>query len=240
MLIHDLSWAGEGGFETKALRDGADVASFAGIASTSDRDRAHDIIEAGAFGTIVAKEVRMFRDHNREHLIGGWQKFEQQGKQLTVEGVITLLTEKGRETYSLMKQGFLNGLSVGFMIEPGGVVWDEAKQLRIIKKASLLECSVVSLPANRGAKISSVKSLSRDDTWQWLRDNGMPDADIEIVMRKGFDALLERRSRRVEITEIDGFHASKGDDDAPDDAKLTALADQLRHFLDDVRERRAP
>lgn len=237
MFFHDLAWT-DTGLETKAVKDRDDVALFTGIATTADRDLTDDVIEPGAFGNIVPKNVRMFRDHMREHLIGGWKKFEQQGKELHVEGEICLSPDvpKGRETYALMKQGFLNGLSVGFRLGPGGAVWDEKKQIRIIKKALLLECSIVALPANRGAKVVSVKGLSSDDTRQWLRDNGMADDEIEVVMRKGFDAL--RQSRRLDISEIDGFKASNGGDSG--DERLTALASQLKALLHDVRERRSP
>jgi len=234
MFFHDLALATDAGFETKALADGADVATFSGVASTAKSDRAGDVIEAGAFGNIVPKQIKMFRDHMREHLIGGWKKFTQEGDKLHVEGAITLLTEKGKETYTLMKQGFLDGLSVGFIPDPGGVVFKD--QRRIIKKASLLECSVCALPCNTGARVTTVKGLSQDGTRQWLRDNGLTDDDIDIVMRKGFDALLAKPG--ITIHEIDGFSAKGGD--PLDDENLTALAGQLGHLLDVVKERRTP
>jgi HK97 family phage prohead protease len=238
MFFHDLALAGDAGFETKSLAEGADVASFTGVASTAKSDRVGDVIEAGAFGSIVPKTVKMFRDHMREHLIGGWKKFSQEGDKLMVEGVISLLTEKGRETYTLMKQGFLDGLSVGFIPEPGGVVWN--KDRRIIKKAALVECSVCALPCNSGARVSSVKSLSADDTKQWLRENGFPDNEIELLMTKGFDALRESRPPgRLNITEIDEFTASGGRD-SDDEKRLAALASGLKAILHDVRERRLP
>jgi uncharacterized protein len=233
MLVHDLSWS-EAGFETKAMADGSDRASFTGIASTADRDRARDIIEAGAFGSINPKKVRMFRDHMKEHLIGGWQKFEQDGRHLKVEGEISLLTDKGRETYALMKQGFLDGLSVGFQIQPGGAVWDNTKQVRTIKRASLIECSIVALPANEGATVSTVKSLSREQTRDWLHDNGWTDRDVEAVLIKGFG-----EHRRIDITEIDGYKASDGRD-SDDDKSLTALAAELKALLHVVKERHLP
>jgi len=235
MFFHDLAFAGDAGFETKSLAEGADVASFTGVASTAKTDRAGDIIEAGAFGNVVPKQIKMFRDHMREHLIGGWKKFTQVGDKLEVEGVITLLTEKGRETYTLMKQNFLDGLSVGFLPEPGGVVWKGSH--RIIKRANLVECSICALPCNTGARVSSVKSLSGDDTRQWLRDNGFPDEEIDIVMRKGFDALRDSRpGGRLNITGIDDFTASGGGD-TDDEKRLAALASGLKALLHDVRER---
>jgi len=230
MLYQDLAWTGEGGLETKALNEGADIATFTGIASTATPDRVRDIIVPGAFGTINAAEIKMYRDHNHDYLIGGYTKFEQKGDRLEVEGQISLLTEKGRETHALMKQRFLTGLSVGYLIEPGGASWDHEKRIRHIKKAELMECSVCSMPCNKGARISAVKSLSRDDTWQWLRDNGLTDDDIDVVMKKGFDALLAT-SGRTNITEIDGFSA---------DDKFTALAAEVQALFDTVKERRLP
>jgi uncharacterized protein len=242
MLYQDLVFNGGegGGLETKALADGANYAIFTGVASTAQRDRARDIIAPGAFGKVNAKQIKMYRDHNRDNVIGRWQRFEQQDKELHVEGGILLDPDvpKGRETYALMKAGILDGLSVGFLIEPGGATWDEAKQVRTIKKAELLECSVCSMPANRGARISTVKSLSRDDTWQWLRDNGLTDDDIDVVMKKGFDALLAQPTKRIDISEIDGYRAKGGD--TLDDDRFTALAAEVQALLNDVKERRLP
>jgi len=238
MFFHDLALAGDAGFETKTLAEGADVATFTGVASTAKTDRAGDIIEAGAFGNVVPKAIKMFRDHMREHLIGGWKKFSQEGSELHVEGVITLLTDKGRETYTLMKQGFLDGLSVGFIPDPAGVVWKGSH--RIIKRANLVECSVCALPCNTGARVSSVKSMDADTTKEWLRENGFPDEEIEIVMRKGFDALRDARpGGRLNISAIDEFTASGGRD-SDDEKRLAALASGLKAILHDVRERRLP
>ena len=224
MLYQDLAWIGGGGFEAKSLQQTDDIATFTGVASTADKDLTRDIIEPGAFGNVKAADVCLLRDHRPDQVIGGWRKFRQEGKHLEVEGAITLATEKGRETVALMRQGFLTGLSVGFVIEPGGASFDEDKGIRRIKSATLLECSVVSIPANRRARVRNVKSMSREDTRQWLSDNGLRDEEIEIVMAKGFDALIAEP--RLRITEIDGFCEH---DDAVW-AGLAAEAKRLREF----------
>src|SRR5215472_13808064 len=106
-------------FETKD--EGTEKATFSGIASTADADSHNDVIEAGAFDPIARKsngepDVTMLRDHDRSQVIGGWTAFRQIGRQLHVEGELCLTVEKARETYALLKRGFLSGLSVGFMI----------------------------------------------------------------------------------------------------------------------------
>jgi len=222
------------GFETKEVSD--DVATFTGIASTSDVDLADDIIEPGAFGKIDAKHVAMLRDHNPSKLIGGWNQFEQDGKNLKVEGAISLGIDIGRETYTLMKQGFLSGLSVGFRINKGGVTFDETNGIRRIKRAKLIECSVVSVPAQPKARVRSVKSLleSRDSIIEWLADNGFDDEEIAVIATKGFDALLRgEKAGGIRIFEVDGFRKSgtAGTDAAPLDAAIAAV----RGLLNDVK-----
>src|SRR5262245_21107319 len=165
MLLHqDLT-----GVETKSLReakdsDNQDIALFTGVASTADKDLTDDIIEAGAFGEIDPEEIRLFRDHDQGKVVGKWLNFEQKGKRLEVEGEIGLDLAIGLETYKLMKHGYIKGLSVGFRPNRGGVTWDEKNDIRYIKSAKLLECSIVSIPANPNARLHAVKSLSPENT----------------------------------------------------------------------------
>lgn len=231
MLYTDFAWAGGDGFETKSLREADDVLTFTGIASTTDTDLAREVIEPGAFGAIEPKHIPLLRDHHRELVIGGWRKFAQDGKNLAVEGCVSLRTEKGRETAELMKQGFLTGISVGYIVNPGGATHDTRAGVRRIKSAILVEGSIVGCPANRRTRILSVKSLltSSDDTRQWLSDNGLEEKDIDVVMKKGFDALLDERPRRPLITEIDGHHA-----DESGMALFAELAAQVKHLCRDV------
>jgi uncharacterized protein len=179
-------------FEIKSEKDS--VATFKGAASTSDVDLHNDVIEAGAFDPIATKaspdgelipDVLMLRDHDRAQIIGGWKSFEQKGARLLVEGELTLEVEKARETYALMKRGYLSGLSVGFEVkDPKGIVFDDKKNRRFIKKAQLRECSIVSFPANRQARILSVKS----DIDEWLIERGFESGDLERLLQEMKDA----------------------------------------------------
>jgi HK97 family phage prohead protease len=185
-------------FETKSAND--DTATFTGIASTSDTDSDNDVIAAGAFDPIAMKatgepDVLMLRDHDRTQVVGGWKSFTQQGSQLVVEGELCLQVAKARETYALLKRGFLSGLSVGFSIpDRGAIKLDNKSGRRTITKATLKECSIVALPANQGARVTGVKS---EDMLNWLRTCGLPSEDVELLMREGLEALIAARKEKT-------------------------------------------
>lgn len=179
--------------EIKKAPDDFDVGSFTGVASTSDLDLQGDIIEPGAFGTIT-HSIPMFRNHDPNQQIGGWTEFKQDGPRLQVAGQLDLDIANARDTYSLLKKGFLTGISVGYHPKKGGIVYDEKTGVRRITKALLVEASVVPVPANQKARIRSVKSLgvlgSIDNVKGWLRESGFDDREIEIIMTKGFADLV--------------------------------------------------
>lgn len=196
MEFTDLTCAFETANERKV--EGADTATFSGVASTSNVDLQNDIIVAGAFEPIPLKQngepdVLLLRDHDHKQLIGGWTSFIQNGGELLVEGELCLGVERARETYQLMKRGFLSGLSVGFNIadEKGAVKLDQRAHRRYIHKANLKECSIVAAPANRGARVRHVK----DELAELFRPSGMTREDFEILMNEGLEALIEARKQ---------------------------------------------
>lgn len=215
------------GFETKSSDDG--VATFTAVASHSDIDLHNDIIEPGAFGSNL-KNIPMLRDHHGDQ-IGGWSSFEQEGDKLKGEGAILLKDVNGAprplavDTYSLMKGGFLTGVSVGFKPKAGGVVWDDEKNVRRIKKAILLEVSIVTIPAQPKARVRQVKSMTSEGYREWLGDCGFDDDEIKIVMTKGLDALL---TREVEIPRFLREQRSE-------DEELSMLAIEMRGLLEAVK-----
>jgi len=180
-------------FETKSLTD--DVAMFTGIASTADADAHNDVIEPGAFDPIAKNshgdpDVLMLRDHDRSHVIGGWKSIVQQGRQVRVEGELVLQVEKARETYALLKKGYLSGLSVGFSADRDNVRFDNYTSKRFIKKATLKECSIVARPANARARVTNVKSEEFADL---LCECGLDEHDADILVHEGLDALIESK-----------------------------------------------
>lgn len=145
----------------KLATDGEPDGTFTGIASAVGvLDRHGEIIERGAFDTDLAtnggRRVLLWQ-HNPSQPIGVIDLSTDQRGDLVAKGTINLDTQLGREAYSLLKQGAINAMSIGFNIPEGGVKWDdESKVLRILS-VTCWETSLVTFPANPGALVDGVK-----------------------------------------------------------------------------------
>lgn len=112
--------------------------------------------------------------------IGVWKNLREDDRGLFGEGEINLDVQKGREAYSLMKQGALTGLSIGY----SEVKTREKDDVRLLEELDLFEISPVTFPANTEARISAVKSERFEQFAQKLRD-GEPASikEFEDVLR---------------------------------------------------------
>ena len=91
-----------------------------------------------------------------------------------------------------MKDGVLNGLSVGFNILDGGADWEErdGRYTRIISKAELWEFSIVPFGMNPEALVDNVKTI-RDFEAQ-LRGLGYSQRQAKALAAGGFKSLGHR------------------------------------------------
>lgn len=168
------------------------------------RDDYGDIIVASAFeasleahkaaGTLPA----MLWQHDATEPIGVWTEVMEDAKGLRIKGQLALETARGREAHALLKIGALNGLSIGFE----AVEWSYDGELRILAVVNLWEISLVTFPANRQARITSVKAAdvaaikTIRQAEQALRDAGV-SADTAKALIAGVKriALDERDAR---------------------------------------------
>lgn len=161
--------------------DGANFGIFSGHIAAFVKDRQDDIFLPGAFQKsidrhkAIGRPIRMLSQHNSEHLVGAFPiefvKEDENG--LFVVGHINLDVQKGRESFSLMKQGVLSDMSIGFSIN-GKEDFEFKDGIRLLKEVEIWEGSLVTEPANPAATISEIKSVvpfhdlplaSRDRTW---------------------------------------------------------------------------
>ncbi len=61
-----------------------------------------------------------------------------------------------------MKMGAISGLSIGYRVRDDS--WDRVTGIRTIKKADLIELSIVTMPMNDSARISAVKTIEELDS----------------------------------------------------------------------------
>jgi HK97 family phage prohead protease len=143
---------------------------FRGAMATEHKDRGNDIIAPDAFDNTLKrynrakKDIKLYYQHNTFALPIGIipiKSVVKDGKYWNVKGELNLETQLGREVYSLMKQGALSDLSIGFTIVDQDIKVDKKdpeKYIRIIKELELWEVSVVGEPMNPKAIINEVKN----------------------------------------------------------------------------------
>ena len=191
-------------YEFKLARIEA-AGQFGGYASTfgGPPDSYGDVIAAGAFARGLAEHQArgslpaMLWQHDSGAPIGRWLTLAEDARGLVVEGRLTLEVQKAREAYALLRDGALNGLSIGFQTrrsqagEHGG---------RLLTDIDLLEISLVTLPANSAARVAAVKSRGRIETIRQLEsalreELGFSHRAAKRLASGGWPALAERDVR---------------------------------------------
>ncbi len=136
---------------------------FEGIASTYDLpDRENDIIVKGAFENfkdVSTVTVPLLYSHNAEKVLGKIELTDD-GDKLLAKGFILKGNSLNDDIYKMIKSEALASLSIGFIVK--SFEYRDENDLFagiVIKEAEIVETSVVAIPANESAKISSVKSL---------------------------------------------------------------------------------
>lgn len=212
MLAHDTITAP---LELK-FTDSA-VGEFGGMASVFGVVDSHgDRVVPGAFAASLAQHKTlgsmpaMYAQHGPalggDPLpVGVWTEMEEDDAGLRVKGRISALdTDHGRRIRSLVVDGALRGLSIGYRVQPGGSVrGDPAKggPARTLKAVDLVEVSLVTTGSNPYARVESIKSRlaagempTEREMGRLLREAcGLTRAQAEVVVNLGYKALLARR-----------------------------------------------
>lgn len=174
--------------------DAADAATmtFSGYGAVfGNVDSYGDVIQKGAFADTLAEAKAsgvwpaMLSQHGGWGMtaedmtpVGVWSELSEDGKGLKVSGKLAA-TARGRELHTLMKMDprpAIDGLSIGYIPkewEPRSKPEDPRRRL---KRVDLVEISPVTFPANRLARVASVKSLDDMSTLaeieEYLREAG--------------------------------------------------------------------
>ena len=132
-------------------------ASLFGVA-----DLGKDVVMPGAFADSLksraASGVRMLWQHDPATPIGRWLSIEEDRRGLKVRGKLSLAVERARDIHALMREGAVDGLSIGFRVERARA--ERPTGLRRLEKLDLWEISVVTFPMLPGARVEAVKQGS--------------------------------------------------------------------------------
>jgi len=141
-----------------------------GLASTfGNKDRDGDVIKQGAFTKslnnmrAINKMIPVLLSHRFDKQIGGVPSIDvkETAAGLEVTGMmLDLNIQNGKETHSLLKNGFIDSFSIGFSVPDGG--FERTKDGLNISEIELFEISIVPVPANPLAMVTDVKAIASD------------------------------------------------------------------------------
>ncbi len=130
---------------------------FEGYASLFDlTDRSGDIVRRGAFRRTLAGRrpaaVRLLLQHKAECPIGIWDEIREDARGLYVRGRIILDVPRGVETWVLLQERAIDGLSIGYKTVRAGKPGNGKG--RILYDVDLWEISLVTFPLLSGARVT--------------------------------------------------------------------------------------
>lgn len=214
-------------FKTVDSEDGSESITITGLASTDSVDRAGDIILHsawdGGLDNYRKNSVVLF-NHNYNQPIGKVLdiKIVPEGLMVTAQ-----IFKAAGSTYDLVKQGVLKTFSVGFL--PKQMDYNKTTDGFIVKKAELLEISVVSVPCNQTALFSVAKSFANTNEYDefkkvYLTEEEVNASEPEKLTLSGAVAPMENKIMDPEeIAKIAAEAANKAI--AAERASVKAAAD---------------
>jgi HK97 family phage prohead protease len=166
---------------TEFERNGVPVGRVSGLITTFVPDRPFESrllpvrFERTAFDQSIKthrergnRPIRLKNEHMK--LIGGFpiDMVSVNSDGLFGVGEINLQTQEGAETFSLAKQGVLTDLSMGYTVTES----HDEDGSKVADSVNIFEASVVEEPANQGARITSLESLTSRDLEKILLQTG--------------------------------------------------------------------
>ncbi|MDR1907790.1 MAG: HK97 family phage prohead protease [Holosporales bacterium] len=146
--------------QIKSLDQTGALEGYASVFGTVDLQ--NEVVQPGAFEASLATWKqnscfpKMLWQHDPKSPIGVWDDMFEDQYGLYVRGRLLLDLQKGRDAYSLIKSGAVDGLSIGFMPKQSHKDGD----VRVLDEVDLFEVSLVTFMANPLAKVTSCKHWS--------------------------------------------------------------------------------
>jgi uncharacterized protein len=142
----------------RAVAAGGVIAGYASL--FGEVDLGGDVVARGAFAESLKRggpgRVRMLFQHDPTEPIGVWDEIREDGMGLRVRGRLTLGVARAREVWALIREGAIDGLSIGF--KPVTARRDTRTGVRRLERVDLWEISIVTFPMLPKARIGRTKA----------------------------------------------------------------------------------
>jgi HK97 family phage prohead protease len=135
------------------IEDDGTVEGYASL--FGELDGARDMVMPGAFTrTLKTRGVRrvpMLFQHDPSEPVGVWLELVEDFRGLRARGKLIPEVTRARELYALVRNGAVDGLSIGFRTVKGRI--DPQTRIRRILDLELWEISIVTFPLLSGARV---------------------------------------------------------------------------------------
>ncbi len=138
--------------------------------------------------------IRLLWQHDPAEPVGRWLSIAEDRRGLHVRGKLNLAVGRARDIHALMRDGGVDGLSIGFRVERARA--ERPTGLRRLEKLDLWEISIVTFPMLPGARVDTVKQSA-----DAARGHDPPDRDA---------ALLLNPARRTALSQTGGTRGRPG------------------------------
>ena len=130
---------------------------FEGYASLfAVADGAGDVVQPGAFAQSLKRrppaKVRMLYQHLAGAPLGVWETIAEDARGLYVRGRLNPEVQQAQDVASLIAQGALNGLSIGFRAIRARRITGR----RLLTEIDLWEISIVTFPLLEGSEVTAI------------------------------------------------------------------------------------
>ncbi len=198
--------------QVKATGDAGQITAYASTFGNVDLDG--DVVEPGAFARTIEHQggvVPMLWQHDAWEPIGVTTSLEEDTKGLLIDAQLNLDTQRGREAFSLLKQGAMRGLSIGYR-----TIRDEWQgAVRRLQEVSLVEISAVTFPANPEARLLDAKAAAA--AFAEIADEIKAGRSLSTSNRALLDAALDALTA-LHAAATPPTEGTSGDDGPAEDA----------------------
>lgn len=146
--------------------------------------------------------------HDRAKPVGRWTELGKDEHGLYGKLKLTMADPQAQIAYAHAKDGSVRGFSIGFKIDSDDIKFDKKRDAYALDNVDLIECSIVTFPANTQAQITNVKQE-------------------EFIVATEKETEMEEKQFNELSQKFDNFEKSIMDNNAERDAKIENLMREI-------------
>jgi len=190
------------------------LGSFEGVLSTyGNVDRVGDICEPGCFDASIAEKGTKFPlcwNHNDNEIVGSFHVVSTESN-LLIKGKLNFGVQRAKEIFSLLKEGDLKGLSIGYSTKRATYDQDG---IRHLIEVDLWEGSLTAFPANPMAE-AQAKTM-KGTTQGTVRSRLSRSLSLKKFTKEDRDEILALLDKAFEDEDEVEDEPEGADDETPD------------------------